>query len=132
MNKKSVYLNRISIPPSLWHLDIWISQDEEKLAHQFNKYYGASKEYYLEEGFGNWVSTIGATQTSIRKGNRTIIMCLKELDLSILVHELTHVLFHYGKASGCLINYESQEWVAMLFEYLYNVASKPGNYSLVK
>lgn len=51
-------------------------------------------------------------------------MWLKEFDVAIAVHEITHVVFRLNKVAGLEINNDSQEWVAQMVEYIYSEYNK--------
>lgn len=109
--------------PSLWKLDVFVLsyKDREKLSDIFHKKYGASKDYYLDEiDFKPCVITIDSTNWSELKGERRIVMILYNRNLSIIVHEIVHAVWHYSNGSKCAINHESQEWQALLTEYLFD------------
>lgn len=131
MSKKKILYKEIKLHPSSWCLDIFICNDNELLALAFNKYFGASKEYYKEEGFGNYVASITSTKQSLNKGHRRIVMVLKSYIDYIFVHEIIHVLFHLSKNSGNEIKYKSQEWVAQMAEYIYINGSDLKTYSKI-
>lgn len=122
-------LKEIRIQPSNWMLDVYLYTDIEEfdnpeLHEHFSKRYGASADYYREwltdgTGPGSFVTNIGSTNESELNGHNRIVMTYSGED-NVLVHELLHVLWRYAKLSGCEMNYDTQEWQAILFEYLYD------------
>lgn len=114
------YFKKVRLFPSVWELHVWISEDEEMLTKRFCEMYGASKEYYKEAGFGDWVACIGSTLESECKGHKKIIMNLRTLQQRVLIHECQHVLFQCKKQFGADVNIKSQEWCALFVEYLWD------------
>jgi hypothetical protein len=120
MKKVIIKFKEIKIQPTNWYLDVIICKDKHKIAQFMHKRYGASVEYYEDELFTEFVSTISSTYKSECNGRKRIVMVLYDMNRGILVHELVHVLWHFSKNSGVNMCYDSQEWQAILFEYLYN------------
>lgn len=127
-----IRFKEVRIQPTRWTLDVWICNKPQSLVDLFHKRYGASKEYYEEEMEANCVMHIDSTDKSELKGERRIIMILEKMDYYVLVHELIHVLWYTAKRTGCEMNYSTQEWQAILFEYLYKECVRIDEYKTVK
>ena len=55
---------------------------------------------------------------------------LKNLnDKKVVVHELIHALWHIADYIGYKLTYETQEWQAILFEYLYSEVLDKNGYT---
>jgi hypothetical protein len=118
----------IPLHPTLFHLDVWVCNDQDNLANYFNKRYGASVEYYLNENMPNATCSLTSTIDSELKGIRTIVVNVDSWDMGIIVHELGHVLFHLSKYSGLEIGQESQEWFCYMLEYLFEQCQNDGSF----
>lgn len=122
----------IQLSPSMFYVDVFIQKDRKKLLPIFNKRYGASEEYYDEKMSLDSVFDINCIDKSICRpeckstceGHLRIVMVLESNAPYILVHELIHVLWHAAEAIGYGMNYESQEWQAVLYEYLFTECTK--------
>lgn len=125
----SIQLKVLDIEPGGYKLDLWKCKDNEKsikqLAKAFSKRYGASEEYYLNDHTPNYCSMFDSTKKSKLKGKVRIVV-VYDGRLKCLLHELIHVIWEYGKksGSGSEMNYQSQEWQAILYESLYTQAIK--------
>lgn len=116
-----IRFKQIRIYPSNWTLDVYIAanHDKRRLSEIFHKKYGASVDYYYEEIVGNQVMSIQSTDLSESQGKLEIVMILCQQRLDVIVHELIHVIWHYSNNCGVEMTYQSQEWQAVLFEYLF-------------
>lgn len=113
-------MKEVALYPSLWAVDVWVCDNPNQIAKAFHKRYGASVDYYLEENYPNRCIVISSTESSELKGRSQIILQVENFDMSVIVHELVHVMWAYAKQCGLEMNYKSQEWQAITFEYLYN------------
>ena len=50
---------------------------------------------------------------------KRVVVTLASKDIVTLVHELVHVLWHASSQIGFEMEWESQEWQALLFENLF-------------
>jgi len=109
----------IRLQPSVWKLDVIVTKSEKKaIKHQVKKY-GLKKPILEEEKQHlNTVTTVYYK----KKGKPTarVLMILESLEPGLVVHELTHVLWQYSKRAGVEVNFESQEWQALMMESLFN------------
>ena len=95
------------------------NKDRRLLADVFHKRYGAESEYYYSDlDRVDSVQTLNTTVKSESKGSTTIVMVISPY-LKSLVHELIHVLWHLSHTSGLDMDYNSQEWQACMYEYLF-------------
>ncbi len=131
-NPSTGYFKQINLLPSEWQLDVWVCDNPHNIADAFSERYGASKEHYLEEFYPNQVTRIDSTDESILAGRTQVVMQLASFDKCVLVHELTHVLWHYAAACGLEMNYESQEWQAVLFEFLFKQCTDKKSFTKFK
>jgi predicted SprT family Zn-dependent metalloprotease len=44
---------------------------------------------------------------------------MEDFDNKVIAHELIHVMWHFAEECNLEMNYNSQEWQAILFEYLF-------------
>lgn len=117
---KKGYFKTIPLYPTAFHVDIWVCSDLDNLCKYFNKRYGASIEYYQDEINENQTMTLVSTRKSELKGIRTIVVNVDSWNMSTIIHELSHVIFHLSKICGMETNYNSQEWFCYMLEYLYS------------
>lgn len=112
----------IKLLPTLFYLDVFITNDDELLRKTFNKFYGIDTVEMIEKGItaDDSVTHIKSTEESKFKGSIRIVMILRDFDSAITFHEIIHVLFRLELLSGININSDSQEWVACMAEYIYN------------
>jgi hypothetical protein len=120
----------IKLLPSQWTMDVveCANEDYEKLDVWMSKRYGIPM-CELDDGHNiNAVHSIESSPKSPLKGRRLILLALNDLnDDGVLVHELLHVLWHHAKHVGYNMDYESQEWQAIMIEYIFNeVKDKKG------
>jgi len=111
-------LKTIPLYPTLFSVDVWISNDKKRLCDKFNKRYGASKEYYDEYLMPNQVCVITGTVKSELSREQRIVMNLSHIEHDTVAHECSHVIFHLAKITGIETDYNSQEWFAYMIGYL--------------
>jgi len=105
---------RIELPPTLFSLDIFVSDDIEFITTKCSELYGKSKEFYKEE----LSFDIVWEQKDIEDKTR-ILLILQNYDIDIIVHEIVHVIFRLSDLTHIEVNTDSQEWVALMSEYIY-------------
>ena len=119
MKTKPALLNQIPLYPTEFSVDVWVCKSKETLAECYHKRYGASVDYYREELKPNAVWSLTATKDSELKRYSIIVMNIESFNYPVIVHEINHVIFHLAKYCNVEINYESQEWVSCMLEYLF-------------
>lgn len=112
-------LKTIKLLPTDFYLDVWVGGSVATLAKAFAKRYGASVEYYKEDMGINSLSTINTTNESELKGHTRFVMILQRKNNKVIVHEILHLLWHMNKRIGLEMSFESQEWQACMFDYVY-------------
>ena len=122
------FFKTVPLYPTLFHVDIWICNNQDNLCEYFHKRYGASKEYYREELQSNQTTTITATLDSQLKGINTIVVNMDDWDNTIVVHEMNHVIYHLAEICGLEISTKSQEWISYMLEYLFNRCQNDGSF----
>ena len=106
----------IKIQPSLWTLDVIVGGSQKKVNKFCKKRYGIND--YAEAK--NECSIVDTHKKSQLKGARRIVIIMESLkDKRCVVHELIHAMWMLAKGIGYEMNYNTQEWQAVLFEYLY-------------
>lgn len=120
-----ILFKEISIQPSRWHLDIIVSKSKPSINKFCKQRYGVDNYY---DGV-NECSHVESDKDSELKGYKRIVVILESLNnKSIIAHELIHALWFSAKAIGYEMNYDSQEWQAVLFEYLFNEVTNRKDY----
>ena len=115
----------IRIYPSDWELDIIIGGTKKQLENYSEQRYGLKDDPITH----NECNTIASSKESELKGKTQFCICLKSLqNKGIVVHEIVHVIWHIGESIGYKIVYDSQEWQAILFEYIFNEIVKADGY----
>jgi hypothetical protein len=109
----------IPLLPTKFLLDVWICDNLNELSEAFHVRYGASVEYYKGDLHPDAVQVIQSTVDSECKGSKMIVMNMQELQDTVVLHEVVHVVFKLSKITGIEISYKSQEWVAYFVEYIY-------------
>ncbi len=111
-----ILLKQIKIHPSEWHLDIIVGKNKKEINEFCKKRYGLDDFYDMP----NECSSIDSGKDSSLKGERRVVILLEKLsNKPVIVHELIHALWHLTKRIGYEMGYDSQEWQAILYEYLY-------------
>lgn len=128
MNLDKPLLKTIRLYPTLFEVDIWLCNNLDNLSKAFNNRYGASIEYYKEETYQNQCGTIDSKDNSELKGRKQIVINLDEFNITVLYHELIHVLYHLSKITHLETTYDAQEWIAYFNEYLGTEALKIKDY----
>ena len=123
------YFKSIPLYPTAFHVDIWVCSSLDNLCKYFNKRYGASIEYYKEETYQNQTFTLVATENSELKGIKTIVVNVDSWDMGVIVHELNHVIYHLSKICNLETDYNSQEWISCMIEYLFERCQNDGSFS---
>lgn len=119
----------IRIYPSIWEMDIVIGGTKKQLETYSEQRYGLKEDPITH----NECITITSSKESELKGKTQFCICLKSLkDKGILVHEIVHLIWHIGESIGYKIVYDSQEWQAVLFEYIYNEILNHEGYEIYK
>ena len=110
----------IQLFPTEFCLDIWICNDQTKLAKYFNARYGADIEYYIESYSPNECGVICSTDISQHKGRRCVFIHVDSFDLGVMVHEANHAYYKLCKIIGHELKQNSQEWHSYMIEYIFN------------
>jgi hypothetical protein len=113
-------LKTIKLLPTDFYLDVWIGGSVTTLSEAFSKRYGASVEYYKESLGINSLQTINSTLQSELKGETRFVMLLQTKKNQVIVHEILHLLWHMHKRIGLEMTFDSQEWQAWMFDYVYS------------
>lgn len=111
-----ILFKEISIQPSKWHLDIIVCKDKKETEQFYKDRYGIPDP---EVGENECASIDSAKKGQLKGEHRIVIHLMSLSNKSIIVHELIHALWYTSKAIGYEMNYDSQEWQAVLFEYLF-------------
>lgn len=111
----------IPLLPSNWTLDIIESRKhEDEFINFMHKRYGIPVVDMERERFLNTCGAIDSGTKSQLKGETRIVVVVRDVkDMPVLVHELVHAMWHAAKCIGYEMRYESQEWQAVLYEYMY-------------
>ena len=117
-------LKEIPILPSAFKLDIIICSSVETIANFANKRYGATVDYYRESISLNSCNQLNSTDASELKGHTRTVVILRRKSLDVMAHELIHALWFLASNIGYEMTYESQEWQAVLYEYMLREAMK--------
>ena len=126
------YLKTIRLIPTLFIVDIWVCDDQDNLARYYSKRYGASPQYHIEQVSNNQVATIKSYRESELKGERRIVMNVDSWNMAYIVHEINHVVYHLAKECGIETNYESQEWISYMLEYLFEQCQNDGSFTTLE
>lgn len=122
------FFKSIPLYPTKFHVDVWVCNNLDNLSKYFNKRYGASIEYYKEETYQNQTFTLVATEESELKGIKTIVVNIDSWDLGVIVHEMNHVIYHLSKICKLETDYNSQEWISYMLEYLFEQCQNDGSF----
>lgn len=120
---------KVKLLPTPFELHVLIcgKDQNEEMFNQMHLLYGADVSYYRDEFDVNtaFVSTINSTEESLSKGHRIIVMRLLSLDdLSEIVHETVHAVFHIAKICHLPYSHKCQEWGAYMTDYLFEQISE--------
>ena len=124
MGKKPLLLKEIPILPSEFKVDVIICSDIKQIAKLAHKRYGETERWYEENLTINSCCAIYSKTKSDLKGHLRIVVILKNKSKDVLVHELIHALWYSAKYIGYEMKFKTQEWQAVLYEYLYKEAVK--------
>jgi len=116
---KQGYFKQVPLLPSMFYLDVWVCNNSQKLCEHFAKRYGGSVERYQEDYYPDMVTRIYSSKDSELKGTTRIVLVMEDFDNKVIAHELIHVMWHFAEECNLEMNYNSQEWQAILFEYLF-------------
>lgn len=119
----------IPLYPTLFTVDVWVSNNQDELAKCFHKRYGASIEYYKEKTDADQVVSLTATNESEKNGHKCIVMNISEFNDSVIVHEINHVIHHLSEYTGIETTYEAQEWCSYMQEYLFDRIKNDGSFN---
>ena len=109
----------------MWHLDVIVSKNIQ-LVNRFCKHRYGINDYWDGK---NECCTVQSGKDSEVKGHKRIVIVLESLnDKGIIVHELIHAIWYASKQIGYEMNYDSQEWQAVLFEYLFTEVTNRKDY----
>jgi hypothetical protein len=112
----------IKLLPSQWTMDVveCAKEDFERLDIWMHKRYGLPTCELVGQNI-NAVHSIKSSSKSILKGKKLILLAVNDLnDDGVLVHELIHALWYHAEHVGYEMHYETQEWQAIMFEYMFN------------
>jgi hypothetical protein len=109
---------QIKLLPSEFTLDVWIGTYKE-IWPIYKSYY----EITDEDELGLKPNEVGTITPCLgNKKLKEIRIAIKLVSLdnkNILVHEIIHILWHLANKVGYKMVYDSQEWQAVLAEWLY-------------
>jgi len=107
----------IRIYPSVWTMDVIISNSEKDLKNISEKRYGIFDDPIMF----NQCCSIHSEKKGELNCEKRVVLSLKSLkDKKTIVHELIHAIWHISEYVGYEMSYNTQEWQAVLFEYLYD------------
>lgn len=116
-------LKTIRIYPSEWDLDVIVGGTKKDLENISKKRYGLTYDFPVH----NECTSIDSSKDSELKGRRGVVIILKSFNKAIIVHEIIHAIWHLSMYIGLEICYESNEWQALLAEYLFDeITNKEG------
>lgn len=130
-----ILFREVRLHPTKWSLDVFVApyKDFDKLGQIMSKRYGAEPSHYTEEMFqGNYVCHVESTDKSEMKGECRIMMQLRSFNPAVIVHESYHVLWRMQHLIKTEVNFDSQEWGAIMMEYLYENITDKKSYQEVK
>lgn len=113
-----IKFKKIKVHPSNWELDIIISKNHNQVCAFCQKKYGYDEDY-KKDFPPETCLTLTSSSESETKGRRITIIYLKAKKSSVVVHELVHAMWHITNNIGYEMNYDTNEWQAVLFEYLF-------------
>lgn len=122
MKQDNILFKSLVLTPTEFELDVFISDNKELLAKEFSKRYKESVSYCMDELRSN------CTYTIYINGQDRIVITLLKLDLSILVHELSHVLHRLNRF--CALEF-SDEWNAYFLGDLFKKLSDIKQYKKI-
>lgn len=122
---KKGLLKSFRLYPTLFYVDVWVCNNNERISEMFSEMYGASKDYYYDHFNENgrirdYCTSIIATKESKLKGEQRLIVVLQSFDKSVITHEAHHVLCLLSDITGVELGIKAQEWGAYMVEYIYS------------
>ena len=120
----------VKLTPTLFDLDVFIvsdrynhnaitKSDRKSLSKILHIKYGGNYEYWFENSETiNEVFTTRSHKKSYFKGELRIVLIINP-SIKVLVHEVIHILWNLAKATSLDMNYDSQEWQAIMYEYIF-------------
>lgn len=125
---------QITLHPSEHTLDVIITDDasDEQITDFIVNKYKVERLHWNDDPFFDYVCNIHYGEKHKLKRAKRILMVLKSMDDEVtLVHELIHVLWYAAKRIGYEMTFETQEWQAILYEYLFKEVKKD-NFKTIK
>jgi hypothetical protein len=105
--------------PTRYTLDLWLTNDRRDLADAFNKRYGASKEYYMDElANTDFAATISPANLAEIKETRLVCVIENYHNMRTIEHEAAHLVFKLFDVVGQQVCDEIQEMFAIYLEYI--------------
>lgn len=125
-----IRVKEIPLLPSNWTLDIIWGGTKKQAAQYMNRRYGAGSEYYEEKmrDKTSFFTVVSATPQSLCRGESRPFIYLHKWSELTIVHELVHALWGVAWCVGYEMNDDTQEWQAVLYEYLYKHAIDRNGY----
>ena len=118
-------LKVIRIYPSVWDLDVIVGGTQKELEEISKKRYGLTYNFLQH----NECTSIDSAINSELKGRRGVVVTIKNTtDKLTIVHEIVHAIWHIADYIGYKITYDTQEWQAILFEYIFDEITKKEGY----
>lgn len=110
----------IELSPTDLVLDVYYGK-QKHFAKESTKRYGFDINADSRKDYIAYVTDVwGKRKSEIGKRFRILLyLPVNNYKESILVHELIHILHHLCQNSGISVNYESQEWEALMTEHLF-------------
>ena len=112
-----IKFKEIRLYPSVFTLDVYITEDASCLTEMFEERYGSDEDFILTLDTDiclSFETEFGSTLD----GDRVFVIILKHLEPYIVAHELIHLLWQLNQTIGTNMNIESQEWQALFIEYI--------------
>jgi len=117
----------VPLLPSNWMMDVveCSRKHADKLAIWMHQRYGLPM-HLLEPDDINACHNIESGTNSPLKGHKRILVVVEDLKRDdIMVHELIHALWYYAKNTGSEMSFDTQEWQAIMYEYMYKQVNDP-------
>ena len=115
-----IKFKEIRLYPTHFWLDIWITKNSDSLKQIFIDRYGITKQELYNEPIGSDECMILYTEkdSELAGEKRFVIVLKNNKDVSVVIHEITHLKYQLSGETAIEITKDSQEWQAYFMEYI--------------
>jgi hypothetical protein len=125
---KTINTKSIRIAPSVWYLDVLEGEYDNRMKYLNDNY--ETEDFIPLDREGDFVTCLYSKNRDDNQ-YRLILSIDSVEDHITVVHEIVHIIHTWAKETMTDLSYDSQEWQALLSEYLFEKITSKDDYKKV-